>query len=187
MGRLRIGVVGLGRDWEARYRPALAALGDRIEVAAVYDQVARRAEIVARQLRCRTAEGLVDLVDDPEVDAVALLAPQWFGTHAIELAARAGKPIYAAIPLPDDEAGLARLEAIGRDHPPRLMAEGVGPIEQRPDGPPPAEARLDQFDRMVRGLDHHGPTWDDALAAARASAATRLAPASGPEGSRALP
>ena len=171
---MRLGVVGLGRAWETRYQPALAALRDRVEIAAVYDQVARRAEIVARQVGCRAAAGLVDLVDGPDVDAVALLAPQWFGAHPIELAARLGKPVYSALPLPDDEEELARLEALGRDHRPALM---VVVLDESAGG----ALLFDQFDRLARGLDHTGPTWSDALAAAVAAARTRQSSLGDPE------
>ena len=55
--RLRVGVIGLGRLWEARHKPALARLADRFRVTAVYDQVARRAAIEATQVGCAAAEG----------------------------------------------------------------------------------------------------------------------------------
>src|SRR3982750_4065181 len=66
--RLRVGVVGLGRLWEARHKPALARLHDRFAVTAVYDQVHRRAEIEAAQLGCAAVEGLTALVERPDVD-----------------------------------------------------------------------------------------------------------------------
>src|SRR4051812_25461102 len=97
--RLRVGVVGLGRLWEARHKPALAKMKDRFTVVAVYDQVARRAEIEAGQLGCRAVDGLIAAVDRPDVDVVYLLTPQWFGLHPIEVACSAGKPIYCALPL----------------------------------------------------------------------------------------
>jgi len=109
--RLRVGVVGLGRLWEGRHKPSLARLQDRFRVAAVYDQVARRAEIEAAQLGCAACEGLAALVARPDVDVVYLLAPQWFGLHAAFLACEAGKPIYCALPLSGDVAELERLAA----------------------------------------------------------------------------
>jgi len=109
--RLGVGVVGLGRLWEARHKPALARLADRFRVAAVYDQVARRAAMEAAQLGCVAAEGLAALVERPDVDAVYLLAPQWFGLHPIELAGALGKPVYCALPLAGDPAGAAALAA----------------------------------------------------------------------------
>jgi predicted dehydrogenase len=97
--RLRVGVIGLGRLWETRHKPALMKLRDRFVVTAVYDQVMRRAEIEAAQLGCLAAEGLAALVERPDVDVVYVLTPQWFGLYPIELACAARKPIYCALPL----------------------------------------------------------------------------------------
>jgi predicted dehydrogenase len=112
--RLRVGVVGLGRLWEARHKPALAKLKDRFTVVAVYDQVARRAEIEANQVGCQAVDGLKDLIERPDVDVIYLLTPQWFGLHPIEIACAAGKPIYCALPLAGDEAELVRLDGLIR-------------------------------------------------------------------------
>jgi predicted dehydrogenase len=97
--RLRVGVIGLGRLWEARHKPALMKLRDRFQVTAVYDQVMRRAELEAAQLGCRVAEGLTALMERPDVDVIYLLTPQWFGLYPIQLACSHGKPIYCALPL----------------------------------------------------------------------------------------
>lgn len=96
---LRAGVIGLGKLWEARHKPALARLRDRFRVTAVYDQVSRRAEIEAAQIGCAVEEGLTSLVNRPDVDVVYLLNSQWFGLHAASLACDAGKPVYCALPL----------------------------------------------------------------------------------------
>src|SRR5262249_3517839 len=107
--RLRVGVIGLGRLWETRHKPSLTRLNDRFRVTAVYDQVARRAEVEAAQLGCAASEGLTALIRRHDVDAVYLLSPQWFGLHPIRLACAEGKAIYCALPLAGD---LAELEAL---------------------------------------------------------------------------
>jgi predicted dehydrogenase len=83
-------------------------------VVAVYDQVARRAAMEAEALGCRAAEGLAELIERPDVDAVYLLTPQWFGFHAANLACAAGKPIYCALPVAADPPGLEALAATVR-------------------------------------------------------------------------
>jgi predicted dehydrogenase len=113
--RLGLGVVGLGRLWEARHKPALGRLRDHFRVAAVYDQVLIRAEREARELGCAAAEGLAGLVERPDVDAVYVLSPQWFGLHAAELACRAGKPVYLGVPVAADPAGLEALARLARE------------------------------------------------------------------------
>lgn len=102
--RLRVGILGLGRLWEARHKPALAKMAARFRIAAVYDQVARRAATEASQLGCAAAEGIAALIERPDVDAIYLLTPQWFGLHPVALAASAGKPIYCALPLATEPA-----------------------------------------------------------------------------------
>ncbi|MDB5352949.1 MAG: ligC [Planctomycetota bacterium] len=111
--RLRIGVIGLGRLWEARHKPALARLRDRIQVVAVYDQVARRAELEATSLRCTSCLGLTEIISRPDVEAILLLTPQWFGLHPITLACTFQKPVYSALPPASHPDGLERVaEAI---------------------------------------------------------------------------
>jgi predicted dehydrogenase len=109
--RLRVGVIGLGRLWEARHKPALVRMADRFRVTAVYDQVARRADLEAQVLGASSASGLRELLERDDVDVVYLLGPQWFGLHALELAAEIGKPIYSALPIagPDDQ--IERIDA----------------------------------------------------------------------------
>ena len=97
--RLRVGVIGLGRLWEARHKPALMRLRDRFQITAVYDQVMRRAELEAAQLGCAAAEGLIALIERPDVDVVYVLTPQWFGLYPIQIACACKKSIYCALPL----------------------------------------------------------------------------------------
>ena len=116
--RLRVGVVGLGRLWEARHKPALARLRDRFRVTAVYDHVRRRAEIEAGSLGCAAIVGVSELVGRSDVDAIYVLTPQWFGLFPIELACEAKKPVYCAVPL----AGcLDELESVA----PKVVASGI--------------------------------------------------------------
>lgn len=100
--RLRVGVIGLGRLWEARHKPSLLRLRDRFKVTAVYDQVLRRAEIEAEQLGCAAVEGVTALIQRSDVDVVYLLTPQWFGAYPIEIASTCKKPVYCALPLASD-------------------------------------------------------------------------------------
>src|SRR3954447_10768766 len=99
--RLRVGVIGLGRQWR-RYRRAPAAPRRRVPVRAVCDQVARRAEAEARRLGCAAAAGPVDLLERDDVDAALPLGRQWFGLWPLEHACRLGKPVLCAAPLTAD-------------------------------------------------------------------------------------
>ncbi len=121
--RIRVGIVGLGRLWESRHKPALARLRDRFHVVAVYDQVARRASIEAASLRCEVARGLSGLIERPDIEAIYLLTPQWFGLHPIAQACEAGKPIYCAVPPGIDPEGLEAVAEVVRQSKVPFMPE----------------------------------------------------------------
>ena len=55
--KLRVGIVGLGSQWEARYLPALRALADRFEVRGICEQVAHRAARAAAELNATPVDG----------------------------------------------------------------------------------------------------------------------------------
>lgn len=120
--RLRVGVIGLGRRWR-RYRRLLIRLREHVEVRAVCDQIAHRAESEAQQLECSAAAGPVDLLERPDVDAVLLLDAQWYGLWPLEHACRVGKPILcAASPASDDAHADALRRCIQDSNLPVLMA-----------------------------------------------------------------
>jgi predicted dehydrogenase len=95
--KLRVGLVGLGKDWESRHRPALFALRDRFIVTAVCDHVYHRAKQAAEDFRAEPVDGYVSLARRGDVDVVLNLAPQWYGVLPILSAAEAGKGIYCAL------------------------------------------------------------------------------------------
>ncbi len=95
--RVRIGVVGLGRRWE-RYRPALTATASPCEVRAVCDPSPRRAVRVAGALGCEAAGGLVELLENPQLEAALILDPAWYGSWPLDRALRAGKSVLYAPP-----------------------------------------------------------------------------------------
>ncbi len=158
--RLRVGVIGLGRLWEARHKPALARLADRFEVVAVYDQSALRAALEARQLGCTACEGLTELIGRSDVDVVSVLTEQWFGLHPVELACQFGKPVYCALPPAADpegfEAVAGAIRSSGLPFMPELArrfypaTERLRELLDGPLGPPrliTGHARLFGFDR----------------------------------------
>jgi predicted dehydrogenase len=120
--RLRVGVIGLGRCWR-RYRPLLAKLRQHVEVRAVCDQIAHRAEIEARQFDCTAAGGPAELLERPDVEAVLLLDGQWYGLWPMEHACRLNKPILCASSLVEDAAHAEALhQSIQASGLPVLMA-----------------------------------------------------------------
>lgn len=94
---LRIGVIGLGRRWRRRYKPALRDLSDCFQVRAVYDQVHERAEREARSLHCDALAGMTPLLARDDIDALLLADPQWFGGWPITAAECVAKPVYCGL------------------------------------------------------------------------------------------
>jgi predicted dehydrogenase len=103
---VNVGVIGLGSVWEARYRPALGRLGQRLWVRALYDPVLGKAELAAAEHRTVVEGGLLALAQRPDVDALLLLDTGWYGCEALRLLCSAAKPIYIAADLGDEPSML---------------------------------------------------------------------------------
>lgn len=91
---LRLGVIGLGRNWRRRYRVALRAMPERFKVQAVYDQVRGRAERAAAALGCEAFPAMTALLEHADIDALLLADRQWFGLWPADAARETNKPIY---------------------------------------------------------------------------------------------
>ncbi|HEX3656696.1 MAG TPA: Gfo/Idh/MocA family oxidoreductase [Pirellulales bacterium] len=136
--KLRVGLVGLGSAWETRHRPALRALSDRFEVRAVCDQIALRAEQAAREWNAQPVDGFRALAKRDDVDAVLMLAPQWFGCLPILAACEAGKSIYCANALELDLSQAREVRA-------RVEQAGVAFITEFPRRQAAATLRLKEL------------------------------------------
>ena len=106
MMRLRVGVIGLGDAWQHRHAPALRALADRFEVRAICEQVGHRAEQAAAEFDASAVESFRTLACREDIDAVFVLAHQWYGALPLIVAAEAGKAVYctAGVELQPEEA-----------------------------------------------------------------------------------
>lgn len=136
--KLRVGLVGLGNDWESRYRPALRALSDRFEVRAVYETIGVRAEQAAREFNATAVDGFRSLAYREDVDAVLLLARQWYGSLPILAACDAGKAVYCASGLDLDPMTALRVKQ-------RVESAGVAFVAEFPCRQAPATLRLKEL------------------------------------------
>jgi len=98
--KLRVGIVGLGSQWDTRYLPALRALADRYEVRGVCEQVSHLAKRAAGELGTVAVDGYRALAARDDIDALLYLSDQWFGTAPILAACDFGKAVYSAISFP---------------------------------------------------------------------------------------
>ena len=97
--KLRVGVIGLGDDWENRHRPALRTLADRFELHAICEEVSLRAEQAADEFDAKAVDGFRAITQREDVDALLILSPQWYGPLPILAACDAGKSVYCGAVL----------------------------------------------------------------------------------------
>lgn len=131
--KLRVGIVGLGCQWESRHLPALRMLADRYEVRGICEQVAHRARKAAAEVGAVPVDGFRALCGRDDVDAILYLADQWYGATPILAACDHGKAVYSAISLPlaadeaalltrrVDESGIAFMAELPRRHAPATV------------------------------------------------------------------
>ncbi|QDV24234.1 Gfo/Idh/MocA family protein [Aureliella helgolandensis] len=92
--KLKLGLIGLPTDWQKHYLPALRVLQDRFEVVGVYSSVSTLADKVAREFSAERFDGFRQMVKQDNIDAVMLLASDWYGLVPIEAACDFGKAVY---------------------------------------------------------------------------------------------
>jgi predicted dehydrogenase len=136
--KLRVGLVGLGHAWEVRHRPALRALNDRFEVRAVCEQIGMRAEQAAREFGAQAVDGFRALARRGDIDAILMLAPQWYGCLPILAACDSGKAVYCATNL---EIDLEQAERVKQ----RVEQAGIAFMTEFPRRQSPATLRLKEL------------------------------------------
>jgi predicted dehydrogenase len=136
--KLRVGLIGLGEAWETRHRPALRALGDRLEVRAVCDQVAHRAEQAAHEFNATAIDGFRALSQREDIDALLVLAEQWYGSLPILAACDAGKSVYCAVTPNLEPAEALRLKK-------RVEESGIAFMAEFPRRQAPSTLRLKEL------------------------------------------
>ena len=136
--KLRLGIVSLGTKWESRYRPALRALTDRFEVRAVYSEVPAKAHQVAEEFRATPMSGIRAIAESPDIDALMMLSPSWFGAFPILAACDSGKAIYCAPALAIDPQ---RVGAVKQ----RVESAGISFAAEFPRRHSPATLRLKEL------------------------------------------
>jgi predicted dehydrogenase len=133
--KLRVGLIGLGDQWTTRHRPALKALADRFQVAAICCEVAQKAEQVAREFNAVQVDGFRAMVQRDDIDVVLALAPDWAGPLPILAACEAGKAVYSSSAL---DIAPEQVDEIRR----RVEASGVAFMAELPRRHSPATLRL---------------------------------------------
>jgi predicted dehydrogenase len=145
--KLRVGLIGLGDQWESRHAPALRALSDRFQVAAVCCEVFEKAKQVAAQFDAVAQQGFRETISREDLDAILYLSPQWYGSLPIFAACEHGKAIYssAALDVSPDQALDIRT---------RIEGSGVAFMAELPRRHSPATIRLKELIATRLGTPH---------------------------------
>ncbi len=136
--KLRVGLVGLGDQWESRHRPALKALSDRFEVKAICCEVAERSKQVAKEFGAMPMDGFRAIVERDDIDAVLALSPDWYGPLPILAACEAGKAVYSSAALDVSENQALEIRQ-------RIEKSGVAFMAELPRRHAPATIRLKEL------------------------------------------
>ena len=138
MMKLKVGLVGLGDQWESRHRPALLALADRFEVTAICCEVAQKGERVAREFGAVPLDGFRAMIGRNDIEAVLALAPDWVGPLPILAACEAGKAVYSSVALDIAPEQVAEIRQ-------RVQESGVAFMAELPRRYAPATIRLKEL------------------------------------------
>ena len=136
--KLRVGIGGLGGQWESRYLPALRSLADRFEVRGICEQVAHRAQRAAAEVGAVAVDGYRALTARDDIDALLYLSDQWYGAAPILAACDFGKAVYSAISFPVDDAEVRLLRS-------RVEESGIAFMAELPRRHAPATIRLKEL------------------------------------------
>ena len=120
---VNLGIIGLGPDWESRYRPALRALRSRVRVCAVYDCVPSRGIAAAKSVDADAIGGIHAMMSRPDIRGILWLSAEWQGDCPLQFAIAARKPTLIACPVTLPMDTLARLHLSGLSTGLTLMPE----------------------------------------------------------------
>jgi predicted dehydrogenase len=136
--KLRVGLIGLGDQWQSRHRPALLALSDRFEVRAICCEIAHLSKQVARDFGASPMDGFRAMIERDDIDAVLALAPDWVGPLPLVAACEAGKAVFsvAALDISPDQIDEIRT---------RIENSGVAFVAELPRRYSPATIRLKEL------------------------------------------
>ncbi len=92
---LPIGLIGLGSNWEAEWRPAFQQQS-RLVVSAFYDPVQQRGERAAEDFDWNFMSSVRRLWETPKLKGVVALDPAWLGRWVIEECDSRRIPLFVA-------------------------------------------------------------------------------------------
>ncbi|EMI53564.1 Gfo/Idh/MocA family protein [Rhodopirellula sallentina] len=113
--KLRVGLIGLGDQWQTMHRPALRMLSERFDVRAIYCSVAKLAENAVSDFQADPVDGYRSMVARDDIDAVLILEQTWLRHLPALAACTHGKAIYWASGLDFDPVADAEFKQCVED------------------------------------------------------------------------
>ena len=136
--KLRIGVIGQGRDWQSRYLPALRSMRDRFQVVGVYNSVSVLADAVARELDSERFDSFRAIAESPSLDAVLVLEDDWYRLTPVFAACDYGKGVFCGAELDLDFSAANLIKD-------RIQTSGIAFMTEFPRRFAPATLRLKEL------------------------------------------
>lgn len=91
---VNLGIIGVANpEFREKFCPALHALKQKTRVSAIYDCVAKRAELAARQCEADVCLSFEELIRRDDIDAILMLSPGWPGLLPILSCMELRKPV----------------------------------------------------------------------------------------------
>lgn len=101
---VKVGVIGIGADWQSRYLPSLQNMNQRLRVVAVHDDVAIRAIAAAELLNALPVLGIRDLLQRTDIRGFLYLGTHWRTEWLTHQLAQCGLPTFVGRDIkPTDE------------------------------------------------------------------------------------
>jgi predicted dehydrogenase len=136
--KLRIGVIGQGRDWQSRYLPALRSMRDRFQVVGIYNSVSALAETVARELDAERSDSFRAVMENSSLDAVLILEDDWYQLKPVFAACDYGKAVFCGAELNLDPSTAKQIQK-------QVLTSGIAFMTEFPRRFAPATLRLKEL------------------------------------------
>jgi predicted dehydrogenase len=136
--KLRVGVIGQGRDWQSRYLPALRSMRDRFQVVGIYNSVSALADSVARELDAQRFDSFRCIAESSSLDAVLVLEDDWYQMMPLFAACEYGKAVFCGAELNLDPSTAHRIRS-------QIQDSGVAFMTEFPRRFAPATLRLKEL------------------------------------------
>ncbi len=158
---VKVGVVGLGSDWQQRLSPAIDKMQSRVRVVAVCDDVAINARAAAARWQADSILGIRSLLMRQDIDAVLLRSVGWQRDWLWDCLRERKLPVLLG---PDVALTDAQTDALRRSH----VDEGTVIVPELPFRYMPATLRLRELQATTLGkaarLLIHASAWSSLLA-----------------------